>query len=174
MDTLNAVGIAINSLKENIEKNVNVDFKAKQTDTENDKLIKNVNNQVLVSVLSPEIRANEQIKRILKIILVTFLIIFLIFQLYTVFALTYSVLNFSFKENSNTETIKVLLTFISAYITSVVIELIAILNYIVKNVFDTSIAELVKIFKEDEENFTKYKINKSIEEISETNTEIEK
>lgn len=82
--------------------------------------------------------------------MVSFLILFLLFQFCTVFSLTSSVLNFSFKENSNIETIKILLTFVSAYITSVVIELIAILKYIVKNVFDTSIAELVKIFKENE------------------------
>ena len=45
-------------------------------------------------------------------------------------------------------TIQIFLTFIGAYITSVVVELIAILRYIVKNVFDTSIAGMVNNFKD--------------------------
>ena len=46
-------------------------------------------------------------------------------------------------------TIKIISAFISAYITSVIIELIAILKYIVKNVFDTSIAGMVNNFKDN-------------------------
>ena len=40
-------------------------------------------------------------------------------------------------------------TFVVTYITSVVVELIYMLKYIVHNVFDTSISDLVKLFKED-------------------------
>ena len=44
-------------------------------------------------------------------------------------------------------TIQMIFTFIGAYITSIIVELIAILKYIVKNVFDTSIAGMVKDVK---------------------------
>lgn len=46
-------------------------------------------------------------------------------------------------------TLQIIFTFIGAYITSVVVELIAILKYIVKNVFDTSIAGMVNNFREE-------------------------
>ena len=39
--------------------------------------------------------------------------------------------------------------FTTGYITSVVVELIYMLKFIVKNVFDTSISDLVKLFKEE-------------------------
>ena len=48
-------------------------------------------------------------------------------------------------------TIQLIFAFICAYITSVVVELIAILKYIVKNVFDTSITGMVNTFAEGKE-----------------------
>lgn len=46
------------------------------------------------------------------------------------------------------EYIKEIIKFISLYITSVVVELVAMLKYIVKNVFDTSITGLVEFYKD--------------------------
>lgn len=58
-------------------------------------------------------------------------------------------LDFAFTNNDSIEITKALLTFVTGYIASVIIELIAILKYIVRNVFDSSIAELVKLFKDN-------------------------
>ena len=116
----------------------------------NDSIIKNVNNKVLIDILSPEISKNEQAKRIHKLALIILLTVFLIIQFFSVYGITNSVINYGTGENVDHEILKSLLTFVSAYITSVVVELIAILSYIVKNVFDASIAELVKIFKAQE------------------------
>lgn len=74
--------------------------------------------------------------------------------------ISYRLVEYSIDNESRYEIVKALLTFVSAYITSVVVELIAILNYIVKKVFDTSIAELVKIFRDNDEQ-NKEQENKS-------------
>lgn len=116
----------------------------------NDSIIKNVNNKVLIDILSPEISKNEQAKRVHKLALIMLLTVFLIIQFFSVYGITNSVIRYGTGENVEHEILKSLLTFVSAYITSVVVELIAILSYIVKNVFDASIAELVKIFKAQE------------------------
>lgn len=111
-------------------------------------LIKNVNNKVLIDFLSPEISINEKHKRIHKYILIALLSIFIIVQFFASFHLSCSVIKYATSDSAKIDIVKSLLTFVSAYITSVVVELIAILNYVVQHVFDTSIADLVKIFKE--------------------------
>ncbi len=111
-------------------------------------LIKNVNNQVLIDYLSPEISSNEKSKRIHKYILIVLLALFLIGQFVVVFKLSNKTLTYATSGNADIEIVNSSFTFVSAYITSVVIELIAILNYIIHNVFDSSITELVKIFRE--------------------------
>lgn len=116
----------------------------------NENIIKNVNNKVLIDILSPEISNNEKSKRIHKLVLIVLLTVFLIIQFISVYGFTNSVVNYGIGQNVNHEILKSLLTFVSAYITSVIVELIAILRYIVKNVFDASIADLVKLFKEQE------------------------
>lgn len=73
--------------------------------------------------------------------------LFLIAQFISVFYFTNKILNYTVSETGNLDYIRISLKFITGYITSVIVELIAILNYIVKNVFDTSIADLVKTFK---------------------------
>lgn len=113
-------------------------------------VIKNVNNKVLIDILSPQISKNEQAKRSHKVVLIILLTLFLIIQFLSVYNITGSVINYGISEKVDHEILKTLLAFVSAYITSVVVELIAILKYIVKNVFDTSISELVKLFKEQE------------------------
>lgn len=128
-----------NDLKEELK------YKSKKNDRS---LIKNVNNQVLIDFLSPEISKNEFAKRLHKYILIVLLTFFLVIQFNSVYRISLRVIDYSISEKANGEIVKSLLAFVSAYITSVVVELIAILKYIVKNVFDTSLAELVKIFKE--------------------------
>ena len=111
-------------------------------------LIKNVNQKVLVDVLSPEVSENESVKRIHKYILLLLMTLFLVVQFSSVHIISTIVLGYAVSDGSDIEIIKSLLTFVLTYITSVVAELIVILKYIVKNVFDTSLVDLVKIFKE--------------------------
>lgn len=118
--------------------------------TNNDRsLIKNVNNQVLIDFLSPEISKNEKSKRIHKLILIFLLSFFLVIQFSSVYTVSIKVIDYCISANANKDIVSKLLAFVTGYITSVVVELIAILKYIVKNVFDTSIKELIQIFKED-------------------------
>lgn len=116
----------------------------------NDKItnVKIDTNDVLVHILSPEIKRNEKTKRHHKSLLIFLLTVFLIAQFYTVYKLSITTIDYAVSNASKSDILKGLLAFVSAYITSVVVELIAILNYIVKNVFDTSIKELIEIFKE--------------------------
>lgn len=86
----NAVNIALDILKNNIERSSSVDFRTKKTDNTkiNNNLIKNVNNAVLINVLSPEIKTNEKSKRIHKYILLFLLALFLISQFWAVHTIT--------------------------------------------------------------------------------------
>lgn len=118
----------------------------------NSNLIKNVNNKVLIDYLSPEIQKNEESKRKHKGILILLLAAFIVVQFGSVYVFSFRVIKYATTNNASLDIIKSLLAFVSAYITSVVVELIAILNYIVKKVFDTSIAELIKIFKDTSES----------------------
>lgn len=116
-------------------------------------VIKTANNKFLLDVLSPEIKKNEDRKRTHKDILLIAVAVFLSIQFIMVFCFSgYTLVSIIRCHKTGNPfdlpTIKLLLGFISAYITSVVIELIAILKYIVTNVFDTSIAGLVGMFKD--------------------------
>lgn len=116
----------------------------------NSDIIKNVNGAVLLHYLSPEINKNETSKRKHKYILIALVGLFLYFQFNTVYEMSKSIMNYAIDESLDIEILKLLIGFVSAYITSVVVELIAILNYVVKRVFDTSIKELIELFKEDD------------------------
>lgn len=117
------------------------------------KIINNANNKFLLEVLSPEIKENEQRKRKHKdwlmiamgiFLLLQFLIIAIIIA-YSGFHIIHCHIN---GHPFSDETLKIIIGFIVTYITSVVVELIAILKYIVKNVFDTSIVGMANDFKE--------------------------
>lgn len=121
----------------------------------NQTIIKNANHWFLVNTISPEIQENEKRKRTHKTILLSFVILFLIVQFgflgYLIYWIFSNIIECHKSGLSfNDSTIKAIFTFISGYITSIVIELIAILNYIVKNVFDTSVSGLANTFKEND------------------------
>lgn len=125
---------------------------AKKEDT--DLIVKNTNNMFLMNVLSPEIKENEIKKREHKDKLMRAVSAFLLFQFIIVGLMIASILGaFIYCHILNNpfpdSTIQMFFTFIGVYITSVVVELIAILRCIVTNVFDTSIAALVKVFKDE-------------------------
>lgn len=140
-------------LRKKVEANVQVELQKNSDINEVDNIIKNANNQFLLNVLSPEITANENKKRNHKDKLLTAVEVFLGIQFLVVFILVgytlFKILYCHEHQNPLSDgTLKIIFTFLSAYITSVVVELIAILQFIVKNVFDTSIAELVKLFRD--------------------------
>ena len=122
-------------------------IKTQKTDK---KFINDVNNQVLIDFLSPQISENEKSKRKHKSCLIILLTLFLVVQFLAVGFLSNKAISYAFISDANVDIVNSLLAFVSAYITSVVVEMIAILKYIVKNVFDTSLVDLVKIFKSDE------------------------
>lgn len=118
--------------------------------SKNSDIITNVNGAVLLEFLSPEINNNENAKRKHKYILIFLVAVFLYFQFNTVYKMSTLVMNYAVSQMADIEILKLLIGFVSAYITSVVVELIAILNYVVKRVFDTSIKELIELFREDD------------------------
>lgn len=143
------------SAKDKIPTSTNANMKNPNNDKERiDRLIKNVNNEFLLNVLSPEIKKNEDKKRKHKDWLMVIMGLFLLFQFILVAVIIccfgYCVINAHMKEIPFSDsTIKIIFTFIGTYITSIIIELIAILKYIVKNVFDTSVAGMVSNFKDN-------------------------
>lgn len=79
------------------------------------------------------------------------MIAFLGIQLVLLFVLSYCAMKqvFIFHKNTiplNDSTIKIVFSYLGAYMTSVIVELIAMLNFIVKRVFDTSISGLADSF----------------------------
>lgn len=122
--------------------------------TSGSNIIQNANNKVLIDVLSPQVEENEKTKRIHKYILLAIVGVFIVIQFVLTFYLISITYNFIFdtyrvKGAIDTHLINLLFTFLTGYITSVVVELIYMLKFMVQNVFDTSISDLVKLFKED-------------------------
>lgn len=118
-----------------------------------DKVIDNANKYFLVKILSPEITNNEEKKREHKDKLINIVKIFLIFQFSILMILLFGIIIAIFvfhglKNDFELSYIETIIKFVGAYITSVVIELIAMLKYIVSNVFDTSITGLVEMYKD--------------------------
>lgn len=140
-------------LQQKIDDKVSVDI-VNRNNQSAETIIENTNNRFLLEVLSPEIRENEKKKRKHKDWLMVAMGCFLFLQFAVVMVMVfysgYWIFKFHVDGNPFSDsTIKIISAFISAYITSVIIELIVILKYIVKNVFDTSIAGMVNNFKDN-------------------------
>lgn len=117
------------------------------------RVVDDSNKYFLLKILSPEITKNEDKKRKHKDDLIKLISRFLIIQFGIVALLIIGTLTmiFVFKGLNNElsiEHIKVLFKYISIYITSVVVELIAMLKFVMENVFDTSITALVEFYKD--------------------------
>lgn len=113
--------------------------------------VKNANEKVLLGTLAPEVTKNEEKKREHKDKLIFYVSIFLGLQFAMIFVLIFTVLIsiiiFHYRENDfSSGIINMLFAFFGTYITSVIVELIFILKYIVVNVFDTSISALMEVF----------------------------
>lgn len=105
--------------------------------------------KIYKDVLSPQLEKNEKLKRKHKNTLMENIFEILKIQFrYTYFfvcLLLVGILCSKYLEISE-HTIDSVISFVEFYITSVVVELIAILFFIVKNVFDKSIVDLIKNF----------------------------
>lgn len=112
--------------------------------------VETANAKILLETLAPEVSKNEEKKREHKDKLIKYVSIFLGLQFAVIFILIMIVLisiivfhalgnDFSF------DMVKMLFAFFGTYITSVIVELVYILKYIVVNVFDTSISALMEL-----------------------------
>lgn len=121
------------------------------------KIIDNANKYFLVKVLSPQIEKNEAKKREHKNVLIQIVKSFLIFQFIIILVLLFGIITMifvfhGFHNDIELSYLEKIINFVSIYITSVVIELIAMLKCIVTNVFDTSITSLVELYKDASNN----------------------
>lgn len=100
-------------------------------------------------VLSPQLQENENLKRkqkedlmkqLFEILNIQFKCTYIFVILLIIGALGSSFLNISENIVHN------IINFVEFYITSIVVELLTILFFIIKNVFDTSIVELIRNF----------------------------
>lgn len=149
---------AINFLKNRVasEKSSQTRFKKseilQEVDYTNiDTIISDSNNYFLLKVLSPQIQENEEKKRIHKEVMLNTIVLFLKVQFILLFVLVFGTLLAVFifhglRNDLTDETFKIIIGFLGVYISSIIVELIYIVKYIVVNVFDTSIDGLVKLF----------------------------
>lgn len=110
-----------------------------------------------MNTLAPDVSKNEERKRDHKDKLIKYVSIFLGVQFAIIFILIMTVIisTIVFHALGNdfpTTMLQMLFAFFGTYITSVIVELICILKYIVVNVFDTSISALMEIFKSQKPN----------------------
>ncbi len=117
--------------------------------------IRTANAKILLDTLAPEVSKNEKRKRKHKDKLIKYVSIFLGAQFIAIFILIAVVIGaiivfHNAKNDLPISTINIFFAFFGTYVTSVIIELICILKYIVVNVFDTSISALMGIFKDND------------------------
>ncbi len=149
------------SLKNEVSSKKKNDFKSEESKRNNEnslkynlkELVNTANKYFLIEILSPELKYNEERKREHKDKLIDIMKYFLLFQFILLSFLLLGVISVVFvfhglKNDIDLNYLKTIINFISIYITSVVVEIIAMLNYIVSNVFDTSITGLVEMYKE--------------------------
>lgn len=118
-----------------------------------EKIISNANQYFLLKILSPEIKYNEKKKRKHKDKLISIIKVFLICQFIILLFLLFGIITMIFvfhglKNDLEFSYLELIIKFVSLYVTSVVAELIAMLYFIVSNVFDTSITGLVELYKD--------------------------
>ena len=111
-----------------------------------DEYVQTANAKILLDTLAPEAKRehkNKLIKYVSIFLGVQFSIIFILVMTLFISMIVFHSINKDYSLN----TLKIFLYFFGTYITSVIVELICILKYIVVNVFDTSISALMEIFK---------------------------
>ena len=152
----NEKDLKINTILNEMTKNASVQDVSTTSEVDSwekiEAYIQTANAKILLNTLAPEVSANEQRKREHKDNLLKYVSLFLGVQFFIVFVLIMIVIIaiivfHALEKDFSTGTIELLLAFFGSYITSVIVELICILKYIVVNVFDTSISALMEAFK---------------------------
>lgn len=106
------------------------------------------NRMILMGVLAPELSKNEELKREQKKNLLGKLFLFIAFEMLGVFVLSIIVIIAIITKVELTESLVVeMFGLLKFFITAIIGEFIAMLFFIVKNVFDTSVPDLFKMFK---------------------------
>ena len=108
-------------------------------------------------VLAPQLEKNEELKRDHKSRLMDNIFSLLKGQFRITYIFIVAVLIialFSSQINLSDKLITEILSFVKFYVTSIIVELIPILFFIVKNVFDISIVDLFKNFDKDKKDFS--------------------
>lgn len=112
--------------------------------------------EIYKNILAPELIKNEELKRsqkkdlmrnIFKLLKWQFIATYILFILFIVII---ALNDYCFRINA--QVIIEILSFLKFYITSIVVELVSILFFIVKNVFDKSIVDLFKNFDKNKNN----------------------
>lgn len=160
IDEILSTAMILDSSKVSLVQNDSLSFNNidEQIDDDNlkwgniDIYIKSVNDHILLHYLAPQVKFNEEKKREHKDKLIKYVSRFLGFQFTVIFIILFiilcSIIYFHYYKNDlDYQTIKILFGFFGTYITSVIVELIFILKFIVEKVFDTSITSLMEIFK---------------------------
>lgn len=122
-----------------------------------DYYIQTANARILLEKLAPEVTKNEETKRVHKGKLIQYVSIFLGVQFAIIFILVMTIIVsivvfHALNNDLSKDVLNMLFAFFGTYITSVIVELICILKYIVVNVFDTSLSALMEAFKLKTEN----------------------
>lgn len=143
----------------NADKNISLNENKNDLDEESQNkniqdYIKTANTDILRNTLAPQIKANEEKKREHKDKLIKsisyflggqFVIVAVLVLLILISMLVFHALKNDYSEN----VLQMIFAFFGTYIASVIAELLAMLHFIVKEVFNTSISDLMKIFKID-------------------------
>ncbi len=143
-----------------VPKNISINFN-RYSDTDSNNIdgineMFNASYGIYKDILSPQLQKNEELKRqqkkklmdnIFKLLKTQFIATYvLIFGFIMMIALNQE---FGITENTMTQ----IFDFLKFYITTIIAELIAMLFFIVKNVFDKSIVDLFKNFDKDRAEF---------------------
>lgn len=146
-----------NFTKSNVQENNNsLAEKANAENISPDYAIRNANELFLIQTLSPEITSNEEKKRdhkdaLIKIMRRSLTFQFIALALMVIGFITMVFVFHGLGNDFDLEYMNAIIKFIGLYMTSIVVELIAMLKYIVQNVFDTSITALVSMYKNKSE-----------------------
>lgn len=138
------------SLENSKKDKINLDEKNQNKEIQN--YIKTANTDILRNTLAPQIQQNEEKKREHKDKLIKYISYFLggqfIIVVILILLILISMIVFHALKNDYSENIlQMIFAFFGTYITSVIAELLSMLHFVIKEVFNTSISDLMKIFK---------------------------
>lgn len=145
------------NLRGQISSDVKVDIGSGTPEDYNKVLVQISQRSVLMDVLSPEYQQNEKLKRahkkkLLKLVKRLLFIQIFVMNIVVIGIVSFVVLDVPIFKTLDSEIISQILGFLKFFVGAVLAELIAMLFFIVKNVFDSTMPDLLKTFKDDAKN----------------------